>query len=201
MNKKLFILTILICPLLLFVSCGTDDDNTYSVSQEWKDYNNNLVLETSNNPQFRRLPSTSNNGNVYYRNITDFIPDDKQATIHTRVTSSGTPYFTDSVIVRYEGYYYQTTGTKNVFYTTEGDNNSTPKRTRVRGFIDGMATVLQAMVVDDQVEVCIPYRLGYGEYAEYDKYGNVIIPGYTTLWYKVKLMNIYDEDTKSWVKN
>ena len=55
------------------------------------------------------------------------------------------------------------------------------------------------MKIDEQTEVCIPYLLGYGTLGSYSS-GVQIIPGYTTLWYKIKLLNIYDEKKKEWVK-
>ena len=59
-----------------------------------------------------------------------------------------------------------------------------PRSFRVSGTVDGFATMLQHMKVGEQVEVCIPQRLGYGATAQ------TSIPAYTTLWFRIKLLKI-----------
>lgn len=200
MNKKLFIIGLLISSFSLFYAC-TDNEDEYAVSQEWKDYNAKVFRETSPsfNPAFKDLSSISNNGSVHFREIDDFIPN-TQSLKQPKITTEGTPYFTDSVSIRYEGFFYLLDGSKYIFDTTEGDNNSKVYNTRVNNLIDGMTTMLQYMTIDEQVEVCIPYRLGYKETGTGTAGTSSYIPGYTTLWFKIKLMNIYDDQKKEWIK-
>lgn len=191
MNKKIIALIVLFCAIVSFSSCvDNDDDNT--VSEEWKAYNDKQVREVSSNIEYSPRASISGNGSVYWKPLTDFIPGDKPLIdIY--------PIFTDSVSIRYEGWVYQLDGTKYTFDSTEGDKNGIPLQTRVNGLVDGFTTMLQYMKIDEQAEVCIPYLLGYGTTGSYS--GTVqIIPGYTTLWFKIKLMNIYDETKKEWIK-
>lgn len=191
MNKNFLILAVLLGVLISFGSCVNDDDDN-TVSQEWKTYNEQQVIKASSSGYTARS-SQSGNGNVYWKSIDDFVPGDAPSI-------DKYPIFTDSVSVRYEGWFFRLDDTKYTFDSTEGDKNGIVLRTRVNGgLIDGFATMLQNMRIDEQVEVCIPYRLGYGTAGSYSS-GVQIIPGYTTLWFKIKLVNIYDEVKKEWVK-
>lgn len=192
MNKKIIALIVLLCAIVSFSSCVDNDDDS-TVSEEWKAYNDKQVREASAvGSGYTALESKSKNGSVYWKPITDFIPGDEPSI-------DVYPIFTDSVSIRYEGWFYTLDGTKYTFDSTEGDKNGIPLRTRVNGLVDGFTTVLQYMTIDEQKEVCIPYLLGYGTTGSYS--GSVqIIPGYTTLWFKIKLMNIYNERKKEWIK-
>ncbi len=191
MNRRILILAVLFGVLISFGSCVNDDDDS-TVSQEWKTYNEQQVRNASSSGYTAR-PSQSGNGSVYWKSITDFVPGDEPSIDRF-------PIFTDSVSVRYEGWFFRLDDTKYTFDSTEGDKNGMVLRTRVNGgLIDGFATMLQNMKIDEQAEVCIPYLLGYGTIGSYSS-GVQIIPGYTTLWFKIKLLNIYDEKKKEWVK-
>lgn len=191
MNYKLFAL-IAIFSSVIFSSCTSTDD--YGVDMEWKEYNEKIVMETAaNTAEYTARKSLSNNGYVYWKYVTDFIPDEKSAP-STKVTEDGTPYFTDSVSVRYTGWYLQTDGTKYTFDTTEGDYNGVPRIFAVSGLVDGFTTMLQYMKVGQQVEVCIPQRLGYGGVTQ------GYIPAYTTLWFRIKLLKIIPGNKGEWDK-
>lgn len=175
---------------LLMGSCGSDDA-TDAVSEEWKAYQQNLVTEVAKpGSGYSSIESESQNGKVYYKTTTAI-----------KATPEGTPYFTDSVVCRYTGWYLDLNGKKVEFDSTEGGNNAQAGRGfRIGGYeavtssgtvtyqnigvIDGWATALQHMHVGDQWEICIPYQLGYGTG------GNTSISGYTTLWFNVKLLEI-----------
>lgn len=194
MNRKLFTFLVFICSIVSFSSCVDDDDNN-TVSEEWKTYNDKQVREASaTGSGYSPRSSISGNGSVYWKSITDFIPGDTPSIDRL-------PIFTDSISMRYEGWFYALDGTKYTFDSTEGDKNGIPYRGYINnGLIDGFATMLQNMNIDEQVEVCIPYLLGYGTVGSYNSSGVQTIPGYTTLWFKIKLMNIYDEKKKEWIK-
>ncbi len=180
MNKKPFILIALFAALAFLASCSTDDET--GIDEEWKAYHQGLVDEVAANPEYKYYTSRSGNGRVYWKRISDFIPD----TGDENYDKTLSPQFTDSVHVRYTGWYFYKDGTKYTFDSTE-DNGATYKA-RVGNNIDGWATMLQNMVEGDQVEICVPYMLGYGAYA----YNS--IPGYTTLWFKMKLLKVIPLD-------
>jgi FKBP-type peptidyl-prolyl cis-trans isomerase len=46
------------------------------------------------------------------------------------------------------------------------------------------------MVVGDKWRLCIPYELGYGAAGKSDGYGNVMMRGYTTLFFELELISI-----------
>lgn len=198
MNKKLFALAVLFCSLFFFGACSDDDD---VVDEEWKAYNEEIVKKAAANSEYKSRASLSGNGSVYWKN-TNFFEEKKS--ISSKSTESGTPYSTDSVVVRYEGWYFLKDGTKVVFDSTEGDANAqTGRGFRISGsdssgnftgVIDGWITMLINMKVDDAVEVCIPYQLAYGTSGNYDSYGYQIIPGCTTLWFNIKLLKIVPDN-------
>lgn len=191
MNYKLFAL-IAILSIIIFSSCTSTDD--YEIDTEWKEYNEKIVMETAaNTAEYTRRASLSGNGDVYWKNVTDFIPDE-ESTPSTKVTEDGTPYYTDSVTVRYTGWYLLKDGTKYTFDTTEGNNNGVARSFSVSGTVDGFSTMLQHMTVGQQVEFCIPQRLGYGATAQ------SAIPAYTTLWFRVKLLKIIPSNKGEWDK-
>ncbi|NDV94627.1 hypothetical protein D0T84_06785 [Dysgonomonas sp. 521] len=201
MNKKLLALAVFLCTIMSFTACMNDKDDDDNVSDEWKTYNNKLVNEVASNSVYSARASMSGNGSVYWKSVDDFIQDETStASPSTKITESGTPYMTDSVAIRYEGWFYLLDGTKYTFDSTEGDKNGIPFRTRVNsGLVDGFVTMLQYMRKGDQVEVCIPYLLGYGTSGFYNS-GVQVIPGYTTLWFRMKLMDIYPNNPDEWNK-
>lgn len=197
MNKKILAFAVLFCAIISFTSC-VDDDDENTVSDEWKTYNDKLVREASaTGSGYTSRTSMSGNGSVYWKTANDFIPDTKSG-LSTKITEEGTPYSSDSISMRYEGWFYLLDGTKYTFDSTE-DRNGTPYKARVYKQIDGVATMLQYMKVGDQVEVCIPYMLGYGTTGMYSG-TTLVIPGYTTLWFRIKLLDIYPDNPDEWKK-
>lgn len=194
MNKKVFALAVLFCALLSFVACSDDDDN--GIDEEWKAYNEELVREVMANDEYKELKSLSENGYVY-RKKTDFFDGDNPP---AEIVDPMTPFSTDSVVVRYEGWYFLEDGTKVIFDTTEGDANDQAGRGfRISGMdsegaytgvVDGWVTILMNMRAGEAYEVCIPQQLAYGPTGNYDSYGYQTIPGYTTLWFNIKLLKI-----------
>lgn len=206
MNKKIFALAALFCTLLLFGACS-DDDN--EVDEEWKAYNEELARKAAVNPEYKARASLSGNGSVYWKH-TDFF-DEIDEGPSLKITETGSPYSSDSVVARYEGWYFLEDGTKVIFDTTEGDSNAPNGRGFLisgmnssgtfTGVIDGWITMLTNMKVGDAVEVCIPYRLGYGEMGKYDYYtGRQDIPAYTTLWFNIKLLKIIPDNPDEYQK-
>lgn len=198
MNSKLFaLIALLLCSFALsMTSClGSDDDE---IDEEWKALNDKLYEEAAADPTFKSRQSLSGNGTLYWKDTDYFDLQDeknKNSVLTPKITDSGTPYVTDSVVVRYEGWYFQKDGTKYVFDSTEGvDNNAKGIGFAIinftQGGVMGWADMLVNMRVGDAVEVCIPYRLAYGTTGYYSSYGVQSIPGYTTLWFRIKLLKI-----------
>jgi FKBP-type peptidyl-prolyl cis-trans isomerase len=198
MNKKILVPAVLFCAVILFGSCA-DEDNDNTVSEEWKAYNEKQVRDASSSG-YAALESYSRNGSVYWKPVDDFVKESAAGEIADE-DKDRTPIFSDSVSIRYEGWFYQLDGEKYTFDSTEGGRNGIPYKSGVYKFVDGFSTMLQRMRIDEQVEVCIPYMLGYGAVGSYSNNAQ-IIQGYTTLWFRIKLMNIYDETpgVKAWVR-
>ncbi|MFV0418054.1 MAG: FKBP-type peptidyl-prolyl cis-trans isomerase [Dysgonomonas sp.] len=204
MNKKLFALAaLLLCSFSLFMSSCTDtEDNT--VDEEWKAYNETIVKETAakltadGKKEYKERQSLTKNGFMYWKDTDFFDLEDakyNKTSVSTKITSTETPYVTDSVIVRYEGWYLLKDGTKYTFDSTEGDNNSQVGRqftlsSLAQGGVMAWVDMLLYMHEGDAVEVCIPYGLGYGASGYYTSTGVQTIPGYTTLWFRIKLLKI-----------
>lgn len=184
MNKKIYALTAFFCLATLFISCG--DDNTTTIDEEWKAMNEQIVNTVrANTAEYKPLASMSGNGSVYWKTYNDFVPKVKSASL--KITEDKTPYITDSVVCRYEGWFIKKDGTKYIFDSTE--TNATPRGFWVNKVIDGWSTILQHMKEGEQIEMCVPYQLAYGTSGYY--VGNTqIIPGYTTLWFRMKLIKI-----------
>lgn len=204
MNKKLFALAaLLLCSFALFMSsCSNTDDNT--VDEEWKAYNEKIVAETAakltsdGKKEYKDRKSLTGNGTMYWKDTDFFDLEDESnqpQSASTKITATGTPYVTDSVIVRYEGWYFLKDGTKYIFDSTEGDYNDQTGRqftlsSLAQGGVMGWVDMLLYMHEGDAVEVCIPYQLGYGSTGSYSSSGVQTIPGYTTLWFRIKLLKI-----------
>ncbi len=79
------------------------------------------------------------------------------------------------------------------FDTTEGNDNARVYRGRVSDFVDGFSTMLQYMKKGEQAEVVIPYMLGYGALGK-SSGATQIIPGFTTLRFKIYLLDIIPDN-------
>lgn len=222
MNKSINLFVVLLGLLLSSVSCS-EDDNTVGVSAEWKRYQQSvynrvmMMEDESNNRVFEMYSSLSGMGDIYVKN-SDFIANndkgkfDKDAPIiFSETTDTGSAKATissanldrsnidtDSVRVRYEGWFYMEGDKKVIFDSTERSVSSGQWLNNINedgvdfiigGVVDGFKTLLQKMKVGEEKIVCMPYQLGYGES------GGSSIPGYTTLFFNVKLLkNITAEE-------
>ena len=171
---------ILLGSLAFWNSCVDDDD--YEIDEEWKAYQDGLVAKVAAiGSEYTPIPSSSNNGYIYSKIITDFVPDNEYDNFDRTLS----PLFTDSVYVHYQGWYYKQDGDSTIFDTTQrSGGNGYFARFKVNGLTDGFATALQDMTEGEQREICIPQKLGYGAY------GSGSIPGYTTLWFRIKLKKV-----------
>ena len=180
MNKSFYYL-FLCLGLISFSlsSCGSDDDN--GIDEVWKAYQDTEFNKVAIDPAFHELKSETNSGSVYWK-VSTVITNSDLFTSAQRY-----PELTDTVVVRYEGWYFDMNGKKNIFDTTENPATGAtvkPAQFVVNQLIIGWTMLLQDMTVGEEREVCIPQQLGYG-------YWNVGgIPAYTTLWFRIKLLDI-----------
>lgn len=180
MNRKISAVALLLFSLI-WVSCVSDNDD--DIDYEWKTLNEEAYNTAYKSGDYNILMSASKNGEVLWRE-SDTLTDDHLSS-SLRITSGGKPEYTDSVTVRYEGWYIQKDGTKYVFDTTEQGYNKTPRGFAVNGVIDGWSTVIQDMKEGEEREIMIPWGIGYGSS------GTTTIPAYTTLRFYVKLLKIH----------
>lgn len=180
MNKKIYILAALISLLLtIFTSCGDSKDD--GIDYEWKARNEKLFEEAAST-YTNILNSESQDGFIRFNKVSE-------GNSNLKMAQDGTIQFSDSVTVRYEGWYIKANGEKYIFDSTE-KNNQVSITSPVKGgiFVDGHTTMLQEMKEGDEVEMCIPYKLGYGSFAQ--TIGNQTIPAYTTLFYNMKVVKV-----------
>lgn len=194
MNKKLYYFFISLSSLVLFISCTKD--NTEKEDKEWRDYQQRKYNEITSSPDYQKMISRTGNGNLYWKKssvITDAMKEEVTKTL--KITPEGTPYVTDSVVTRYSGWFYDKNGTKYTFDSTEGSANGQAGRGfRLNQVVPGWADMLMYMTTGEEVEMCIPYQLGYGVYGKKDANGNVVIPIYTTLFFNIKLLKIVPDN-------
>ncbi|MEN9918964.1 MAG: hypothetical protein RL662_1400 [Bacteroidota bacterium] len=198
MIKKLFLFPLFLMAISLSItSCLNNDDNEETIDQEWKMLNETRFNKVVSDDLFNELSSQSNNGLVCWKAL--------------HITMEGKPEFTDTVMIRYEGWYFDKLGKKIIFDSTENpslisninynlglapskDPNKQQVKFAVNSLIDGKTTILQDMRAGEEREVCIPHQLGYGgspsTYRPTATTTYTIIPAYTTLWFNVKLIQI-----------
>ncbi len=208
MTKKLLLFPLIVFAVCLgMVSC-VDDDDDVNIDEEWKSLNEGYYNKVAADASYNALSSQSGNGKVYWKN-SSVIVDSKDA---LRISPEGKPEFTDTVVVRYEGWYLDKEGEKVIFDSTENPSvssrlayaltdrdspypNKKSIKFAVNGVIDGWTTLLQDMKVGEEREVCIPQILAYGSigstyYSSTTKSTYPMTPGYTTLWFNVRLLKI-----------
>lgn len=203
MNKKILALVVLFASLVfLGISCSKGDED--EVDEDWKAYNEELFRKVVADRSYKARSSLSGNGAVYWKNTDFFDKKDGKDVRTPKITESGNPYTTDSIVVRYEGWFFLQDSTKIVFDSTEDEANAQAGRGMritamnadgtISGVVDGWITMLTNMRVGDAVEVCIPQQLGYGAMGKYTSAGIQTIPGYTTLWFNIKLLKIIPDN-------
>ncbi|SHE36987.1 FKBP-type peptidyl-prolyl cis-trans isomerase [Dysgonomonas macrotermitis] len=215
MKKKTYSIFFVLFAFSLFfaTSCLNNDDDEVEIDEEWKALNDTRFNQAAADASLTGLESQTGGGKVYWKKST-VITDSDNPSASIRVTVTGKPEFTDTVGVRYEGWYFNKDGDKVIFDSTENESltstiNGTGnpnKETRylavnpattssssnnyIGGMIEGWSTLIQDMVTGEERDVCIPYVLAYGGTARTSS-NYVVIPAYTTLWFRIKLIKIY----------
>lgn len=172
--KHLIYLTISLFVAFSFASCS--DSNR--IDEAWKDknweaYNDSIKIAGYQDVRltFHPMDGTGPLG-VYFKEIKPG-------------TGMEHPLQTSKVKVLYYGYYYDGT-----LFDAGSKNNDIPVEFSTAGTVRGFSYALQNMVVGDHWKLCIPYYLGYGASGTTDSYGNVLMKGYTTLYFDVELVSI-----------
>lgn len=203
MRKNILLILFILFGLgVSFVSCD-DDDNTY-YDEAWKLFNDSIYYAAKNNPAYSEWQSQSFNGSLYYKRYAENDETSPFSKSFIEIEDQ-TPLFSDSVVCRYVGWFIRNNEDKTPYFF-DGTENSViidgkeheltfNKKQgvgfRVSGVIDGWATALQNMKPGDEVRICMPYMLGYGAAGlSNSSTGATMIPGYTTLWFDVKLLKI-----------
>jgi len=170
--KHLIYLIISVFVISFFASCH---DNV-TLDEAWKDNNWKAYEAIAANPEYTDVRSISENQTgplgVYFKVI-------------TQGTGTERPIQTGKVKVLYSGYYYD-----GSVFDVGSSNNGIPVEFSVAATVRGFSFALQNMVVGDKWKICIPYYLGYGASGSTDSYGNVLMKGYTTLFFDVELVSI-----------
>lgn len=187
-------LAALIMPLCI-LSCSEDTEDV----NEFEDWQNRNVSYFQDVYQKAMLNSDGKWKLIRNYTFEDTITVDYDDNIAVEVleegTGSGSPMFTDSVLVNYRGRLIPSVSYPEGYvfdesYTGEYDyNTARPTKFVVGGLVDGFTTALQHMHIGDHWRIYIPYQLGYGA-QDYEA-----IPAYSTLIFDVALVAYYRAGT------
>lgn len=182
------------CVSISFSSCSDDDDD-YTIDEEWKAFQETRFKNEYSTGEYKRL-FTYSSSSTPNELTSEYILSKPSSVIgdsdyRPRINQNGYAEFTDSIRVRYEGWYFNRENKKIIFDTTEGyitggstNYNKMPRTFLVREVIEGWRTALQEMKEGDETEFVIPWTLGYREYS------SGTIPAFTTLYFRMKLIEI-----------
>lgn len=197
MRKKIYLFPLFLLGffMLATTSClNSSNNDDEKIDEEWKALNETRFAKVaSDKVTYTEVKSQSDNGSVFWEKST--VITDTDAGNSVRITVNGKPEFTDTVVVRYEGWYFNKAGEKVIFDSTENPslkskldytygNSSSPEpnynkatfalnpatsssaaTNYIGGIIDGCSILLQDMVLGEERVVCIPQQLGYGSTA------------------------------------
>ena len=164
--------------LLCTTSCKDDKDDH---RERWMMDNISAYNAIKTDPEYKELKSPGNEGSIYYKVLKE---------------SGGTDsiYYTSAISCYYKGWliadYPKLNFKKGHIFDQTLFDDGAPAPFNVRILNAGWKTALQHMVKGDKWEIWIPYQLGYGRYDNTDGYGNVTIPGYSTLVFEVEIVDI-----------
>ncbi len=191
-RRSLKWLPFLLFPFLLLASCS-ESDGTVEEYPDWQ--NKNTAYWASTVSKAQNAIAQGDTSWKIFRNysIEDTlssapVTDNIVVNVLENGTGSGSPLYTDSVRVRYEGRLLPSTSYADgyVFDTTwpEGTTDATAGVAdfKVSKLTDGFATALQHMHIGDKWLVYVPWTLAYGES------GSGSIPGYSVLRFTIQLV-------------
>lgn len=197
MRKKIYLFPLFLLGffMLATTSClNSNNNNEEEIDEEWKALNETRFAKIASDNAYNALSSQSgSNEKVYWQTSTEITNVDKENSV--RITVDGKPEFTDTVVIRYEGWYFDKVGQKVIFDSTENPSlrskldytygkssspepnynkstfavnpatSATKANNYIGGIIEGCSILLQDMKVNDERVVCMPQQLGYGRTA------------------------------------
>lgn len=172
---------ILIAALSIFsIACSSDDENVWDEYSEWRQINEEWVLEQQN--------LTDGNGVPYYTKLVPEWNPSEYVLVHyfndrNKTVGNLSPLYTSTVDVKYIGRFYNDEAFDSS-YTLTASYGDSIFRTTCANVISGWTAVLQDMRVGDSCVVVIPYTMGYG-----DTESELIKP-YSALKFNIKLVDI-----------
>ncbi len=175
--KRLF--PLLVCCLLLAGSCTKGEKSTWEQYREWRDVNNDWLLEMQQR--------TNPDGTPYYKVVVPKWNPGSYILMHyfnDRSETEGnlSPLYSSTVDTRYMLYLCNDVPCdSSTNLTTHGPGIY---RSRVSTNIQGWAAALMEMRCGDTAEVVLPYGVAYGA----QSIGS--IPPYSALRFNVRLVDI-----------
>lgn len=175
MKRILLIIPALIAGLAL-VTTSCDDDNTWNDYSEWREANNDWLLQQG--------ALTDEDGQAFYTRVMPVWNKSAYVYMHffndrSKTAGNLSPMYTSTVSVKYIGKLYNDVPFDSSF--TAVDSLFT---TRLSDVVSGWTIALQEMRVGDSARVVIPYQQGYGATSQ----GS--IPPYSALQFDIKLVDI-----------
>ncbi|MDH6355166.1 FKBP-type peptidyl-prolyl cis-trans isomerase [Dysgonomonas sp. PH5-45] len=187
MKKQIYFLLLLI-PILSFgfSSCEDDDDN---YDKEWHKENKDAFDKFDGIRIYSGMDVGYGESSLHVKYKTASSIRDN--TVPEIPVTNVSPLFTDTVVVRFTGWFIDKKGEKIIFDSTEEPKhgssvnpNKVAQKFAVNAVINGWTTALQNMHEGEEREIWVPYELGYGGVA----YGD--IPAYTTLRFDLVLVKV-----------
>lgn len=121
MVKKLYLFPLFLLVFFMFAttSClNSNNNNEEEIDEEWKALNETRFAKIASDNAYNALSSQSgSNEKVYWQTSTEITNVDNENSL--RITVDGKPEFTDTVVIRYEGWYFDKAGQKVIFDSTE----------------------------------------------------------------------------------
>ncbi len=200
------VLLLLCATVGTFTSCS-DDDKEMGEFADWRNRNDKYW-----NDLYTQTKQKIANGDKSWDIILNYTYQNQKSTqgeltysperyiiVHKleNGTGSGTPLYTDSALVHYQGRMIPSESYTGGFVfdnswggLTFNPKTSRPRQVYVGAMVDGFATALQAMHIGDNWEVYIPYQLGYGSVKQNE------IPAFSVLIFNLRLHSYYRAGTK-----
>nr|WP_297169118.1 hypothetical protein [uncultured Dysgonomonas sp.] len=192
MRKKIYLFPLFLLGffMLATTSClNSNNNNEEDIDEEWKALNETRFAKVASDNSFNALSSQSGNGKVYWQTSTEITNVDEGNSV--RITVEGKPEFTDTIVVRYEAWYFDKVGDKIIFDSTEnpslktkinytyGESSTDPNYKKVtfpinsttlygsrnNNYIEGVegcSVLLQDMLPGNERVVCMSQELGFG---------------------------------------
>lgn len=121
MRKKIYLFPLFLLGffMLATTSClNSNNNNEEEIDEEWKALNETRFAKIASDNAYNALSSQSgSNEKVYWQTSTEITNVDNENSL--RITVDGKPEFTDTVVIRYEGWYFDKAGQKVIFDSTE----------------------------------------------------------------------------------